>query len=341
MHPLTRRRLKIFYSNKRAFVSSVLFVFLLILSLMAPFLANDRPLFVWYQGHVYFPVFQELSDQTFGGDLPLIADYTDDQTRQRIKQDGFMIFPLIPYGFETVDYIHDGPFPAPPSRYHWLGTDDQGRDVLARLIYGLRISLIFGLTLTFFSAVLGITIGGIQGYLGGWTDLLTGRFLEIWGSLPQLFILIIVSSLIVPGFWSVLTVLLFFSWTSLTGVVRAEFLKTRQMDYVKSARLLGVGDFKIMIRHILPNALVSSITYIPFMLSGAIVSLTALDFLGLGLPPGTPSLGELVRLGKDNLQAPWIGLTIFCMLTMLLSLLIFIGEGVRDAFDPHRHGENR
>lgn len=337
MHPLTYRRFKIFRANKRAFVGAVLFGVLLLLSLAAPFLANDRPLFVLYRGQVFFPVFQDVTDRVLGGDLPLLADYTDAETQQRIAQNGFMVKAPIPYRFDTVDYIHDGPFPAPPTKYHWLGTDDQGRDLLARLIYALRISLLFGLVLTFFSAILGMFVGALQGYFGGLVDLTAGRFLEIWGSLPQLFILIIVSSLIVPSFWSVLCVLLFFSWTSLTGVVRAEFLKTRQLDYVKAAKLLGVGDFKIMVRHILPNALVSSITYVPFMLSGAIVSLTALDFLGLGLPPGTPSLGELVRLGKDNLHAPWIGLTIFFVLTVLLSLLIFIGEGVRDAFDPHHN----
>ena len=247
--------------------------------------------------------------------------------------------PIVPYRYDSVDYFSTEPFPAAPSFKHWLGTDDQGRDVLARLIYALRISLLFGLILTFFSALIGVVVGAVQGYFGGRTDLFIGRFLEIWGSLPQLFILIIVSSLIAPGFLSLLIVLLLFSWTSLTGVVRAEFLKTREMDYVRAAKGLGVSDFHIIVRHILPNALVATITYIPFMISGAIVALTALDFLGFGLPPGEPSLGELVRISKENLQAPWLGLTVFIVLTGVLSLLLFVGEGVRDAFDPSQKGE--
>ena len=235
-----------------------------------------------------------------------------------------------------MDYFSTEPFPSSPNRNHLLGTDDQGRDVLSRLLYALRLSLIFTLLLTCFSALIGIIIGAVQGYFGGRTDLFIGRFLEIWSSLPQLFILIIVSSLIEPGFWTLLFILLLFGWTTLTGVVRAEFLKTRGLDYVKSAKALGVSDFRIIVRHILPNALVAAITYIPFMLAGGIVALSALDFLGLGLPVGTPSFGELIRQGKENLSAPWLGLTAFVVMTTLLSLLLFIGEGVRDAFDPHQ-----
>ena len=243
--------------------------------------------------------------------------------------------PIIPYADDTVDYFSVEPFPTPPSTEHWLGTDDQGRDVLARLLYALRLSLIFGITLTILSASIGLIVGALQGYFGGKTDLFIGRFLEVWGSLPQLFILMIVSSLIMPSFFSILFVLLLFSWPSLTGVVRAEFLKTRTLDYVRSAKGLGVSDVRIMIRHILPNALVATLTYLPFLLAGAIVSLSALDFLGLGLPAGSASLGDLIRQGKDNLQAPWLGLTAFLVLTVLLSLLLFVGEALREAFDPH------
>ena len=282
---------------------------------------------------------QFISDRDLGGNLPTEADFKDAFTVSEINQNGWMVMPLIEWHYDTVDHFSAEPVPSAPSARHWLGTDDQGRDVLARLIYAVRLGLIFGVLLTFFSAIIGIFVGALQGYFAGYTDLFIGRFLEILGSLPQLFILIIISSLITPGFWTILLILLLFSWTSLTGVVRAEFLRTRSLDYVKAARGLGLTDFQIMLRHILPNALVATITYVPFMLAGAIVSLSALDFLGLGLPVGTPSLGELIRQGKDNLNAPWLGLTAFFALTVLLSLLVFVGEGVRDAFDPHKKEE--
>lgn len=332
---LFQRRWNRFKGNKRAFRSLVLFLIILGISLFSPILANDKPLVLLYRGTFFFPMLETLTDDRLDGNLPTVADYTDNYTKWQIHKYGGMVMPPIPWHYNTVDYNANTPFPAAPSLRHFLGTDDQGRDILARLLYGLRLSLLFGLTLTLFSACLGILVGAIQGYFGGKTDLIIGRILEIWSSLPQLFILIIVSSLISPGFLTLLLVLLLFSWTSLTGVVRAEFLKTRNLDYVKAAKILGVSDWNIMKRHILPNALVATITYIPFMLSGAIVALSALDFLGLGLPPGTPSLGELIRQGKENLQAPWIGITIFVTLTLILSLLLFIGEGVRDAFDPH------
>lgn len=332
---LFQRRWNRFKGNKRAFRSLILFLIILGISLFSPILANDKPLVLLYRGTFFFPMLETLTDDRLDGNLPTVADYTDNYTKWQIHKYGGMVMPPIPWHYNTVDYNANTPFPTAPSLRHFLGTDDQGRDILARLLYGLRLSLLFGLTLTLFSACLGILVGAIQGYFGGKTDLIIGRILEIWSSLPQLFILIIVSSLISPGFLTLLLVLLLFSWTSLTGVVRAEFLKTRNLDYVKAAKILGVSDWNIMKRHILPNALVATITYIPFMLSGAIVALSALDFLGLGLPPGTPSLGELIRQGKENLQAPWIGITIFVTLTLILSLLLFIGEGVRDAFDPH------
>lgn len=336
MSTLSQRRWLKFKQNKRAYLSMWLLVVVVIISIVAPFIANSKPLILMYKHNLYFPFVQFIKDDMLGGNLPTEAVYSDSYTRTQINANGWAVYPLIPYKYDTVDYFSTEPFPAPPSKQHLLGTDDQGRDVLARLLYALRLSLIFTVVLTFFAAIIGISIGAIQGYFGGKTDLFIGRFLEIWGSLPQLFILIILSSLIEPGFISLLLILLLFGWTSLTGVVRAEFLKTRGLDYVKSAKALGVSDFRIMMRHILPNALVTTITYIPFMLAGGIVALSALDFLGLGLPVGTPSLGELIRQGKENLAAPWLGLTAFCVMTILLSLLLFVGEGIRDAFDPHQ-----
>lgn len=334
--PLMKRRWAIFKSNKRGYVSAVILVSLLGITLLAPLLANDKPLVLSYKDRLFFPLVETLPDTFFNGNLPTETDYTDPYTIAEIEKNGWLLMPPIPYHYDTVDYFAAEPSPAPPSLRHILGTDDQGRDVLSRLVYAILLGLIFGLVLTVFSSIIGIFVGALQGYFGGRTDLFIGRFLEIWGSLPQLFILIIISSLITPSFMSILLILLLFSWTSLTGVVRAEFLKTRNLDYVKSARGLGVTDFQIMYRHILPNALVATITYIPFMLAGAIVALSALDFLGLGLPAGTPSLGELIRQGKENLNAPWLGLTAFFTLTFILSLLVFVGEAIRDAFDPHK-----
>ncbi|MBO7243794.1 MAG: ABC transporter permease [Alphaproteobacteria bacterium] len=341
MKSLKKKRRSAFARNKKALISLYLFLLLFLVSLCAPFIANDKPILLWDKQQLYFPQVEFVSDKMLGGELPTEADFSDSFTQNYLKEHNFYVLnPLIKYSYDTVDYLSLYPFPSKPDSFHLLGTDDQGRDVFARLLYALRISILFGLSLTFFSVVLGVFVGAIQGYFGGKTDLFIGRFLEIWSSLPQLFILIIVSSLIAPSFFSLLLILLLFSWTQLTGVVRAEFLKTRGLDYVKAAKILGVSDFMIMWRHILPNALVATITYIPFMLSAAIVSLSALDFLGFGLPVGTPGLGELIRQGKENLSAPWLGLTAFFVMTILLALLVFIGEGVRDAFDPHQENKN-
>ena len=292
MSLLFGRRRTAFCKNKKARVSWYLFLLIFILSLCAPFIANDKPILMWFNHQLYFPQMEFISDEMLGGELPTRADFSDPFTKKFLEQENiFVVYPLIRYSYDTVDYASLEPYPSRPDKKHILGTDDQGRDVFARLLYALRISLLFGVLLAFFSAVIGVFVGAIQGYFGGKTDLFIGRFLEIWTSLPQLFILIIISSLIAPSFFSLLFILLLFSWTQLTGVVRAEFLKTRGLDYVKVAKTLGVSDFMIMWRHILPNALVATITYVPFMLSSAIVSLSALDFLGFGLPVGTPGLG--------------------------------------------------
>jgi len=326
-----------FMRNKRAKWSLVIFVVLFIVSLLAEFIANDQPLLVKYKGELYFPLFKTYTEQTFGGDFPTPTDYHDKYISQNINKNGYIVFPLFPYSYNTIDYNLNMPTPSRPTERHWLGTDDEGRDILARIIYGFRISVVFAFLLTLISSVVGIIAGAVQGYFGGRTDLIFQRFIEIWEALPQLFILIIVASLFVPSFWSLLLIMLLFTWISLTGVVRAEFLRSRNFEFVKAAKALGVSNIRIMFRHILPNAIVATITFIPFILSEAIVALTALDFLGLGLPPEYPSLGDLVRQGKDNLQAPWIGISIFIVLSGLLTLLIFIGEGVRDAFDTRKN----
>lgn len=333
---ITQKRINTFLRNKRAKYALIIFGVLFVLSLLAEVIANDRPFVVSYKNNLYFPIVKEYSEQTFGGDFPTAANYKDNLIAQNIKQNGYMIFPLIPYSFNTVDYDLDKPTPSAPDKNHWFGTDDEGRDILARLLYGLRLSVIFAFILTGISSVIGITVGAIQGYFGGKTDIIIQRFLEIWSSLPQLFILIIIASIFAPGFWLLLLIMLFFSWPALVGVVRAEFLRTRNFEFVKAAQALGVSNFRIMFKHILPNALVASITFIPFILSESIIALTALDFLGLGLSHEYPSLGDLVRQGKDNLQAPWIGISVFIVLSALLTILIFIGEGIRDAFDTRR-----
>ncbi len=325
-----------FKSNKRAYWASVIFAVIMTISFIAEFIANDKPLILKYKNQFYFPIFKTYTDMDFGGDFPTPADYRDQYIADNINQNGWMIMPFIPYSYNTVDFQLSTPTPSAPSKKHWLGTDDEGRDILARIIYGIRLSVIFAFLLTVISSIIGIICGAVQGYFGGKTDILMQRFIEIWDSLPQLFILIIVASLFAPTFWSLLIILLFFSWTSLTGMVRAEFMRTRNFEYVKAARILGISNWRIIYRHILPNALVASITFIPFLISEAIVALTALDFLGLGLPQEYPSLGDLVRQGKDNLQAPWIGISIFIVLSTLLTLLIFIGEGVRDALDSRK-----
>ncbi len=308
----------------------------MVLSLFSEFIANDSPLIVSYKNKLYFPIFQTYTDADFGGDFPTPADYKDEFIISNIENNGWMIMPIIPFSFNTIDFLMKTPTPAPPSKQHWLGTDDEGRDILARILYGIRLSVAFAFVLTIVSSIIGIIAGAIQGYFGGKTDIIMQRFIEIWESLPQLFILIIVASMFVPTFWSLLIILLFFSWTSLTGMVRAEFMRTRNFEFVKAAKVLGVSNWRIIYRHILPNAVVATITFVPFLISEAIVSLTALDFLGLGLSHEYPSLGDLVRQGKDNLQAPWIGISIFVVLSTLLTLLIFIGEGVRDALDTRK-----
>ena len=334
--PETRLRFLKFKNNRRAFYSLILFAILFLVSLSADFIANDKPLVVRYDGHWYFPVLKNHPETTFGGTFETPTDFTDAFIRKKINENGFMLMPPVPFSYDTINYHLPTPAPSAPSRKNWLGTDDMGRDILARLLYGMRFSLCFGILLTLFSSAIGLTAGAVQGYFGGKIDLFAQRFLEIWGSLPQLFILILLSGLIMPNFWSLLAILTLFSWTALVPVVRAEFLKVRKADFITAARALGVPDHKIIFRHVLPNATVAALTYLPFILSGAVVSLTALDFLGFGLPPGTPSMGELVRQGKENLQAPWIAATAFLSLAFLLVVLVFVGEGVRDAFDTRK-----
>ncbi len=334
--PLNQRRWQNFKRNRRGYWSLWVFLALFGFSLFAEVIANDKPILVVYDGGLYVPVAMAYPETTFGGDFPTEADYRDPFVMELIEEKGFAVWPLIPYSFDTIDAELDRPAPSPPDDRHWLGTDDQARDVLARVIYGFRISVIFGLILTLGAAVIGVTSGAVQGFYGGMTDLIFQRVIEIWSGLPMLFILIIFSALIVPGFWTLLGLLLLFQWTSLVGVVRAEFLRARNFDYVRAARALGVSDGTIMFRHVLPNAMVATLTFLPFILNTSITALTSLDFLGFGLPPGSPSLGELLNQGKNNLQAPWLGLTSFFTLAIMLSLLIFIGEAVRDAFDPRK-----
>ncbi len=336
INPITRRRLYNFRANKRGFWSLWIFLALFGASLFAELIANDKPLVVSYDGALYVPVFVSYPETSFGGDFPTEADYRDAFVAELIESKGWMVWPPIRYSYQTINYDLPTPAPAPPSTENWLGTDDQGRDVVARLIYGFRISVLFGLALTLFSSIVGVAAGAVQGYFGGWIDLLFQRFIEIWESMPQLYLLIILASVIDPTFWILLGFLLLFSWMSLVSVVRAEFLRARNLDYVRAARALGVGDATIMFKHVLPNAMVATLTFLPFILSGSVVTLTALDFLGFGLPPGSPSLGELLQQGKANLHAPWLGFTAFFVLGIMLSLLIFIGEAVRDAFDPRK-----
>jgi len=334
--PLDRRRLDSFRRNRRGFWSLWLFLALFGITLIAELVANDRPLVVSYDGALYAPVMRDYPETTFGGDFATFADFTDPYLAAKIAGHGWALWPPVRYDYRAINYDPLVKHPSPPSSRNWLGTDDQGRDVLARLIYGLRLSILFGLALTAVSTVIGVAAGAVQGYFGGKIDLAFQRVLEIWGGLPELLILIIIASIIKPGFWTLLLVLVLFSWTNLVGVVRAEFLRARNFDYVRAARSLGMSDGRIMARHLLPNAMVATLTFMPFILSSSIVSLTALDFLGLGLPPGSASLGDLLRQGKDNLQAPWLGLTGFIVVSTLLSLLVFVGEAVRDAFDPRK-----
>jgi microcin C transport system permease protein len=312
------------------------FLVLFGLSLIAELLANDLPLLVLYDGRPYFPFAVRYSEKTFGGEFDTQADYRDPQVQALILAKGKMLWPLIRFSYSTINYDLPSPAPSPPTRVNPLGTDDQGRDVLATVIYGFRISVLFGLTLTILSSALGVAAGAIQGYYGGKVDILGQRFIEIWSGMPTLFILIILSSVVQPNFWWLLFITLLFGWMSLIGVVRAEFLRARNFEYVLAAKALGLRNSRIIFRHILPNAMVATLTFLPFILCGSITTLTSLDFLGFGLPPGSPSLGDLLSQGKDNLQAPWLGVTAFFVLAGTLSLLVFVGEAVRDAFDPRR-----
>jgi len=336
-NPVTQRQWNAFRQNKRGYWSLWLFSVLFVLSLFAELIANDKPLVMRYQSEFYFPVAVSYPETTFGGVFETEANYRDPFVRELIENDGWMLWPLIPYSYNTINYDLDVPAPAPPSADNWLGTDDQGRDVLARIIYGFRLSVLFGLVLTIASSIIGILVGAIQGYYGGWIDLAGQRFLEVWSSMPILFLIIILTSFVTPNFWWLLGIMLLFSWMSLVDLVRAEFLRCRNFDYVRAARALGVSSPVIMFRHMLPNAMVATLTFMPFILNSGIVTLTSLDFLGFGLPPGSPSLGELLGQGKANLQAPWLGISAFASLSILLTLLIFIGEAVRDAFDPRKY----
>jgi microcin C transport system permease protein len=336
LSPLTRRRLASFRANRRGYWSLWIFLALFVLSFAADLIANDRPLLVRHDGELYVPVLRAYPETAFGGALPTEAAYRDPEVRRLIESRGWMLWPPVPYRYDTIDWELEGPAPAPPSARHWLGTDDQARDLLARLIYGFRISVLFGLTLTLASSVIGVAAGAVQGYFGGWIDLGFQRLIEVWSGLPILYLLIILASIVEPNFWWLLGLMLLFSWMSLVGVVRAEFLRARNLDYVRAARALGVRNAVLMVRHLLPNAMVATLTFLPFILNGSITTLTSLDFLGFGLPPGSASLGEILAQGKANLQAPWIGLTGFFVLAVMLSLLIFIGEAVRDAFDPRK-----
>lgn len=334
LSPINQRRWESFKANRRGLWSLRIFLVMFLVTLCAEFIANDKPLILRYDGSLYAPVFFSYPETAFGGDFETEADYRDPYVKKLIEDKGWILWPPIKYSYNTINLDLTVSAPAPPSGENWLGTDDQGRDVLARLIYGFRISVLFGLSLTIFSSLIGIAAGAVQGYFGGWTDLLFQRFIEIWTSVPSLYLLIIIASVIEPGFWILLGILLLFSWVSLVGVVRAEFLRARNFEYVLAARALGVGIFTLMYRHLLPNAMVATLTFLPFLLNASITTLTSLDFLGFGLPPGSPSLGELLAQGKANLQAPWLGLTGFFTIAFMLSLLIFIGEAVRDAFDP-------
>lgn len=326
-----------FRKNKRGYISFLLFSVIFIISLFAELIANDKPLLVIHDGGFYTPIFKFYPETAFGGDFETEADFTDPFVRELITEvGGTIIDPLIPFSYDTIDLEETRPAPASPSFRHLLGTDDRQRDVLSRSIYGFRISVLFGLILTFFASIIGITAGAVQGYFGGKVDLFGQRFIEMWSSMPSLYILIILSSMLVPSFWILLGIMVLFSWTALTGVVRAEFLRTRNFDFVKAAKTMGISDNKIMMRHILPNAMTSAMAMLPFIVSGATIKLASLDFLGLGLPPGSPSLGELILQGKNNLEAPWLGLTAFFVMGSMLTMLVFIGEAVRDTFDPRK-----
>jgi microcin C transport system permease protein len=359
LSPINKRRWQNFRTNRRGYWSLWIFLVLFFISLFADFVANDKPLFIRCDGKNYFPVLVTYADTEFGDDIGTAADYRDPHLQTFLAEHHAVeIWPPIRFSFKTIDANPPSAFPSKPTwlltekdcefaanngygkcgtlEYNWLGTDDQGRDVLARVIYGFRLSVLFGLVLTVVSSIVGVAAGAVQGYFGGWTDLLFQRFIEIWTSVPELYLLLIISSVLVPGFFVLLGILLLFSWVRLVGLVRAEFLRGRNFEYIQAARALGVSNAVIMFRHLLPNAMVATMTFLPFIMSSSVMTLTALDFLGFGLPPGSPSLGELLSQGKANVQAPWLGLTGFSIVALMLSLLIFIGEAVRDAFDPRK-----
>ena len=334
--PLSQRRWQNFKANRRGWWSLWVFGFLFFLSLFAEFIANDKPLVISFQDQWHYPVFIDYPETQFGGDFETATDYRDPFVAELIEKEGWMLWPPIRYSHDTVNYDLNVPAPSKPTSENLLGTDDQARDVLARIIYGFRVSVLFGLTLTFFSSIIGVAVGAVQGFLGGWVDLLGQRFMEVWSGLPMLYLLIIMASIVEPNFWWLLGLMLLFSWMSLVGVVRAEVLRARNLDYVKAATALGVNRCVVLRRHVLPNAMVATLTFLPFILNSSVTTLTSLDFLGFGLPPGSASLGELLKQGKQNLQAPWLGISGFLVLAIMLSLLIFIGEAVRDAFDPRK-----
>lgn len=335
-NPIWQARLQRFKANKIGFFSLIMFLIIFIICLGANVVANDKPILVNYQNHWYFPIVKSYPETTFGGVFETETNYQDPVVKDLINQHGYMIEPMIPFADQTPSVMRSVPFPAPPNSENWLGTDDQGRDVLARVLYGLRVSLLFGLALTVAGSIIGIAVGAVQGYFGGWIDLVGQRLMEVWGGLPQLFMIIILVSLFSPSVFVLFGLMLLFGWMGLVGLVRAEFLRARNFDYVRSAKAMGVSDAKIMFRHILPNAMSSSLSQLPFVLTANITALTTLDYLGYGLPAGSPSLGELISQGKDNLDSPWLALAGFFSLTIVLSLLIFIGEALRDAFDPRQ-----
>jgi microcin C transport system permease protein len=337
MNPVTQRRWNQFKANRRGYFSAWIFLALFGLSLMAELIANNKPIIMEHEGKLWFPVFVSYTEEELGGEMPIEAQYADPYVLQLVRESGgWMLWPPVPYTYDKPDRFLDAAAPAPPSAEHWLGTDDRGRDTVARLIYGFRLSVLFGLTLTFMSSLIGVTIGALQGYFGGLVDLLGQRAVEIWAGLPVLLILIILASVVEPSVFWLLGILTMFSWMPLVGLVRAEVLRTRNFEYVRAARALGKDNVNILLHHVLPNAMVATLTFLPFLLSGAVTLLTALDFLGFGLPPGSPSLGELLAQGKSNLHAPWLGLTGFFTLGLMLTLLIFVGEAVRDALDPRK-----
>jgi microcin C transport system permease protein len=359
LSPLNQRRWQNFKANRRGFWSLWIFLLIFGLSLGAEFIANDKPVLVSYKGELLMPVLVDYPEEKFGGFFA-VTDFRDPVIQEEIDAHGWALWPPIRYSYRTVNNEMPGSAPTKPAflisreelcanyplgvedrncragNFNWIGTDDQGRDLLARIIYGFRISVLFGLLLTLGSAIVGVAAGAVQGYFGGWTDLLMQRFIEIWTSLPLLYLLMIVASILPPGFFVLLAIMLLFSWSAFVGVVRAEFLRARNFEYVNAARALGVGNATIMWRHLLPNAMVATLTFLPFILNGAITTLTSLDFLGFGLPPGSASLGEVLKQGKSNIQAPWIGIAGFITMSLMLSLLVFIGEAVRDAFDPRK-----